>query len=101
MRIVPTGQQLRDDALAQHELRYDDWLRDARRAAWAWAREHGTVTADDVHRLTPCPPWVHHNAAGAVFKSEHFRQVGWTNSIRPEARARTIRVYEIVRKEKT
>jgi hypothetical protein len=96
---MPTqGELLRDNALDDFELRYDNWLREARRAAWKWARQHGTVTADDVHRLTPIPPWIHHNCAGAVFRSEHFRQVGFINSTRAEARARTIRVYEIVRR---
>lgn len=101
-RSRPTsGAEIRDEVIEQLDLKYTDWIREARRAAWKHARDNGTVTADDVHRLTPAPPWVHHNAAGAVFKSEHFRQVGFTNSVRPEARARTIRVYEIVKKDTT
>lgn len=89
------GELLRDNALANHEVNYDNWLRDARRAAYRHARDHGIVCADDVQRLCPPPPWVHHNAMGAVFKSEHFEHVGFMCSQRKEARARTIRTYKI------
>jgi hypothetical protein len=95
---TPSGKELRDAALFEHEQKYGEWLLEARRAAWKWAVEHGSVDADDVHRLTPCPPWVHHNAAGAVFKTPWFRHVGFKNSVRRDARARTIRIYEAVRK---
>lgn len=95
---MPTqGELLRDGAIAQHEEKYADWLREARRAAYRHARDHGTVCADDVQRLCPPPPWVHHNAMGAVFKSEHFEHTGFVASRRKEARARTIRTYRIRR----
>jgi hypothetical protein len=95
VRELTQGELLRDNALANHEQKYDNWLLDARRAAYRHARDHGTVCADDVQRLCPPPPWVHHNAMGAVFKNGFFEHDGFTLSKRPQARARTIRTYRI------
>lgn len=93
---MPTqGELLRDNAIANHEVNYSNWLLEARRAAYRHAREHGIVSADDVQRLCPPPPWVHWNAMGAVFKIKYFQHEGFTTSKRPEARARTIRTYTI------
>lgn len=95
---MPTqGELLRDAAIAGHEEKYNGWLLEARRAAYKHARDHGTVCADDVQRLCPPPPWVHHNAMGAVFKFPHFEHTGFVASQRKEARARTIRTYRIRR----
>jgi hypothetical protein len=95
---MPTqGELLRDNALANHEVNYENWLLEARRAAYRHARDHGLVSADDVQRLCPPPPWVHWNAMGAVFKNGYFEHVGFMCSQRKEARARTIRTYRIKR----
>jgi hypothetical protein len=89
------GLALRDIAHDTQEVVYKDWLQDARAKAYAHAVACGTVCSDDVHRLSPVPPWVHHNAMGAVFRDKRFKIAGWVQSKRPSAHARTIRIYHV------
>jgi hypothetical protein len=89
------GLAAKEIAQSAHEVTYKDWLREARRAAYAHARANGKVTSDDVHRLTPLPAWIHHNVMGSVFKSQHFVMLGFVQSARKSAHARWIREYAI------
>ena len=74
-------------------ITYAAWLKEARNCAHRYAGIHGTVTSDDVHRLCPPPPWVHHNAMGGIFRTRAFVSVGFVQSKRPSAHARMIREY--------
>jgi hypothetical protein len=94
--MTTSGEALRDAALGTHEVTYAEWLLQARRAAWKYAKQNGVVTADEIHHLAPMPKWQHRNAAGAVFKCKWFEQIGFTTSVRKSAHARTIRQYKAV-----
>lgn len=88
-----SGLAAKDIALATNEYTYAAWLKEARNCAHRYAGIHGTVTSDDVHRLCPPPPWVHHNAMGGIFRTRAFVSVGFVQSKRPSAHARMIREY--------
>jgi len=65
----------------------------ARELIWA----NGQVTSDDLHAWTlrhnaKLP--THPNAWGAIFHDPHFVHIGYTQSKRPEAHARTIKVWK-------
>jgi len=87
------GNQLADQGVAQVALGNEQWVAEARRQAMAYARQHGSVTSDDVHRLCPPPSDAHPNLMGAVWRKCDLQAVGYKQSERPSARGRVIRVW--------
>lgn len=88
-----SGLAARNIALDTHEVTYSDWLKDARESAYRFCILNNTVSSDDVHRLTPLPPWIHHNVMGAVFRDHRFVARGYIQTRRPSGHARIIREY--------
>ena len=88
------GQVLKQEALASHEMLNREWLARAREVALEIAHKRGEVCADDVRAALPLPTLAHPSLMGAVFNDRRFRCVGFTKSVRTEARARIIRLYE-------
>jgi hypothetical protein len=89
------GRALKDAAMIHFEATAPTWLDKARQVARDHARVYGTVCADDVQRLCPPPKHIHHNAMGSVFRGSGFVSVGFKQSARTAAHARTIRVYRL------
>ncbi len=85
----------RDIAINTMEVNYTDWMAEAREKAVSHARDHGSVTSDDIYALAPMPPWIHHNAMGAVFRDKRLKIDGYVMSKRPSAHARRIAVYAL------
>lgn len=51
------------------------------------------ITSDDLQEVFDLPGDAHRNLWGAVFHDKRFKCVGFTQSRRPEAHARTIRMW--------
>ncbi len=69
------------------------WLAEARIKACQYAREHGTVCADDIHRIFPIPNTVNdRRLMGAVFIG--MKWIGFKRSERELCHHRVISVFE-------
>ena len=90
------GRRLRDEGIKNVSRNYSDWLSDARKIAYAFAKAHGAVTTDDVHRICPLPEGANHSLMGAVLRSPDFKFIGYTQSTRPSAHGRVIRIYSTI-----
>lgn len=93
MNGLKEGRRLRDDGIAKVSEGFDWWLNWARATAVAICREQGQVTSDEIHIHCPMPDGSHPNLMGAVFKDRRFKQAGFTQSNRPSAHGRVIRIY--------
>ena len=97
-----TGEQLRDEGCAKAEINALHWKR--RATAALLSLPYGTNFSSDSLRLLlgdDNPP--HHNAWGAVirafYKAGNAEPCGYKPSSRPEAHARTIRVFKRIQKK--
>lgn len=72
---------------------YGDWVDKARASAIQFAKTHGKVTSDDLYEICPLPEGAHPNLMGSVWRGINLRMIGYTQSRRPEAHGRIIRVY--------
>lgn len=92
------SQRRRDGGIASVELNatlwHNDWVSKARYMAVQHARIHGSVCADDIHRICPLPSGLHHNAFGAIWRTKELVCVDWKKSERPDAHARRIGIYK-------
>lgn len=90
---MKTGIQLRDEGIVKVSEGHQEWLSRARFIAVKLANEHGEVTSDEIWRYCPLPNGAHPNLMGAVFRDRRFCAIGFTQSTRPSAHGRTIRIY--------
>jgi len=72
---LPTGADLKADAMAVLERKYSTWLDRARETARTHCRKHGTVTIEDVTANLTDDPAPHPNVKGAVFKGNEWEMV--------------------------
>ena len=78
--------------------RWEPWLQEVRLFAIRYATEHGEVHSDILHEHFTLPAGAHHNVWGCVFGKawkDVFRSSRITNTVRPEARKRWIRVWKL------
>jgi hypothetical protein len=87
------GLDLQARGIKRVASQHNDWLTRARAVAKKIAAETGSVSSDDVHAALPMPEGAHPALMGAVFKNLGLRVVGYTNTCRPQAHGRIIRVY--------
>jgi hypothetical protein len=88
--------ELRDIGLSKAEANNFDWVQQARSLAIHLAMKNGEVDSDQVQAILPRPPSVSPNAAGAVFRCKQLVCVGFKQSSRVSAHARTIKVFKYV-----
>lgn len=95
---MKTGKQLKREILNNLEANNLEFLDKVRRYAIRFAKQHGSVTADDVriwadkHEIYPS----HRNVWGAVFKGDQWMRIGFTKSVRPKSHATIISEWEYV-----
>lgn len=68
---MPTGDELKRQALAEMEAKYPRWIDFAREKARRHATIYGRVSSNDIHAMIDAgelPPPPHHNAMGAIFR---------------------------------
>jgi hypothetical protein len=53
------------------------WLNQARQTAIEVIRQHGQVSADDIHNLCPVPDDIEPRIMGCVFKTSQFKRIGY------------------------
>ncbi len=96
----PTGEELKDAALAQLEKLRRDIIRRARRALLLHLLAHGTATADDVRDLVELPDGISPACLGAVpralARAGIIGRAGYAASKRPERHAAPTAVWELV-----
>jgi hypothetical protein len=90
-----TGLTLREEGLALIEAHAGDFLRVMRGLAERMAKEHGSVSADELRPLADSLGLVPHhpNAWGSLFKAPGWRCIDTRISTTPSAHARLIRVW--------
>lgn len=87
------GRQRADGGI-QRVSRHDTlWVEKARLLARQIASQRGRVCSDDLHEALPLPDGAHPNLMGSVWRGINLRMIGYTQSRRPEAHGRIIRVY--------
>ena len=93
------GRRLRDRGIAKVTRDDDTHRRIADIRAWAEAHamSHGTVSINDVRRVTDLSE-LHPNAIGAIFKDRRFKAVGYAQAEHIAAHARIIRIYALEKK---
>lgn len=95
----PSGEALRDAALALLRTHRAALVRALSRAAVRIALERGTVTADDVRHAVPIPAGIRPVVVGAAVRDVAtagvLRRVGYRPSARPEAHARPLTVWQL------
>jgi hypothetical protein len=97
---APEAELRKAAGLAQVYRHNETWVSIARRCAESIAREHGTVTADEVRNVLYPLGYIprHPNAWGAVFKGTQFEWTGeWIKSRIPERHGNNIRVWRLRR----
>ncbi len=96
----PSGQELRDQALAAHEERRSDIIEAGRRALLRHLLVHGTATADDVRDAVTLPDGVNPVCLGAVpmglARAGIIQCAGHQPSRRPERHGAPTAVWAIV-----
>ena len=85
------GRAGRDAALSLLEETRAAWLFSARDFALQVAKIHGSVCADDIHRLCPIPSGLDPRVMGAVFQIPELVADGYVQTKRRQAHARPIR----------
>lgn len=65
------------------------WLLECRKTAKLLLRHMDSITVEDILVLVPRPEFIHRNSTGSIFDGQ-FKQVGWTQSKRPQSKGRYI-----------
>lgn len=78
---IRAARNARDQGIKRVAENNQSFLRVARAIAIMVARRNGDVTCDDVRKECPVLP-THHNAFGAIFKTDYFE---WTGEYRQSA----------------
>lgn len=91
---IPTGMQLKLEALDHHEETKANYLAAARDFAKKYSAIHGAVSVNEIREALPVPDDVHPSVLGAVFRGYAWQQEGYTVAKHAGAHARTIRTYK-------
>jgi hypothetical protein len=93
----PSGDSLKDAALAMLEKHRAQLIRRSRRALLTHLLEQGSGTIDDVRAVVPTPPNIDPTAFGAVPKSLKregiIRADGFRKTRRPDSHARLVNIW--------
>lgn len=95
MQVTYLGRTLRDSQIGLFERREQAFLMQCRALAVAIARQQGSVSINDIRSQVSLPSEMHPSVLGAVFRSNAFRAVGFTEAVHPQAHARVVRVYAL------
>ena len=93
---LPTGSELKADAMNVLEKKYSTWLERARETATTLCKRHGST---DIEKVTTAmgddDPVPHPNVKGAVFKGKEWEACGFKAAQHPEAHGRWIRTWRL------
>ena len=90
---LPSGPELRDQALSLLERTRAEYIALARRVADALSLSQDTFTADDVVAIVPVPAGMDGRVLGAVLTKYRYEKVETTGSTRPGRHANPIGVW--------
>jgi hypothetical protein len=89
-----TGQQLKEQALDNHEDTKSQYIQHARSFARQHSKEQGQVCINDIRKSVPVPEDMHPSVMGAVFRGEMWEAIGYTTAEHPGAHRRVIKIYK-------
>ena len=96
------GDDLRDEGIDRVSKGRKEWLGRVRAWAWDYARNHGSVSANDLRNNFVLPEGAHPNLWGAVFHGAGLKPEGTTkNKAVASAHSRSVKVWVIPEDEET
>lgn len=95
MLELTVGQQTRNAQLDIFEQRDHHFLERCRALAVLTCKQQGEVSINDIRKFIEVPAGVHPSVLGAVFRTNQFRRIGFTEATHPQAHARVVRVYAL------
>lgn len=88
--------EYKDTVLQVQQEKYESWIEKARKAARRIAKRKGKVSADDVRRVCPPPPYADPRVMGAIFyPRDDWEHVEYRRSARKEAHCRPVSVWRL------
>lgn len=90
------GRKRRDQGIALVADNYPDFLTHCRNIAKCHAKEHGSVSTNDIRKVIgEIPRGVNPKIMGAIFRENCWEAIGYTIAAQPQAHARPIRIFAL------